>query len=104
MRKLKSLFQMVFSFGNATSVASKQRGRKAENRGAEDREAENRERAVLLELFVYFLCHIVCLGEGVVDCASTRDLDALPQAPTLRSLSKSGFALSPGRRFLPLPH
>ena len=65
--------------GNATSVASKQRGRKSENRGAEDREAENRERAALvmrlqshlnraiaapLELFVYFLCHIVCLGEG----------------------------------------
>ena len=34
--------------GNATSVASKQGGRKSENRGAEDREAENRERAALV--------------------------------------------------------
>ncbi len=39
-------------------------------------------------------------AEGVVECASTRDPDALPQAPTPKSLSKSGFALSPGRRFL----
>ena len=38
-----------------------QRGRKQRTEG---REAENREqnRAALLELFVYFLCHIVCLA------------------------------------------
>ena len=53
-----------------------------------------------LELFVYLLHYIVCLGEGVPECASTRDPDALPQAPTPKSLPKSGLALSPGRRFL----
>ena len=40
--------RFVCAVGNATSVASKQGGRKSENRGAEDREAENRERAALV--------------------------------------------------------
>ena len=72
MRKLKSLFQMVFSFGNATSVASK-------------------HRVMLLELFVYFLCHIVCLGEGWVECASTRELGGPPLRPHPKKFIKIGL-------------
>ena len=37
-----NVITFVCAVGNATSVASKQRGRKSENRGAEDIEAENR--------------------------------------------------------------
>ncbi len=72
MRKLKSLFQMVFSFGNATSVASK-------------------HIVMLLELFVYFLCHIVCLGEGDQDCAPTRDPDRPPPSPHPKEFIKIGL-------------
>ncbi len=94
MRKLKSLFQMVFSFGNATSVASKQR-----------KSGAIRTICVSFTLYRLFAPQgQATRAEGVAECASTLDPDALPQAPTLRSLSKSGFALSPGRRFLPLIH
>ena len=44
-----------------------------------------------LELFVYLLYCIVCLGEGVAEYASTLDPDALPQAPTPKTPSKSGY-------------
>ena len=72
MRKLKSLFQMVFSFGNATSVASK-------------------HIVMLLELFVYLLHYIVCLGEGWVECASTRELGGPPLRPHPKKFIKIGL-------------
>ena len=84
----------------------KQRGRKQR---AECRE-QNKSGAIRTVCVSFMLYRLFApqgqatRAEGVVECASTRDPDALPQAPTPKSLSKSGFALSPGRRFLPLPH
>ena len=65
----------------------KQRGRKQRAEGRE----QNRARAVLLELFVYFLCHIVCLGDGWVECASTRELEGHPLRPHPKKFIKIGL-------------
>ena len=78
-------------------LKSQNRGQKAENREQRGRRQktegreQNRERAVLLELFVYLLHYIVCLGEGDQDCASKRDPDRPPPSPHPKEFIKIGL-------------
>ena len=63
--------------------------------GGKAKQSKSRSRAYQLDLLVYLLCCIVCLGEGDGDCALTEDPDRPPPSPHPKKFIKIG--LSPYR-------